>query len=89
MYYIEIKEAGDGLIFGPATLLFVGHRAFWPCSLLTPRARSKPLAAPSALIYEMASNIIFPALTPGNKKSYFKTLNFVIVRTINASRHLK
>jgi hypothetical protein len=43
-------------IFGPATSWFVGRRSLRTCSLLTPRFRPKPLAAPSAIIGEMTSN---------------------------------
>ena len=42
-------------IFGPATLLFLGRRAPWLCSLVTPRGQPKSLVAPSTFIYEMGS----------------------------------
>jgi hypothetical protein len=42
-------------VFGPATALFVGRSPLWGCSLLTPCGMPKSLAAPFALIYEMAS----------------------------------
>ena len=50
-------------IFGPATLLFLGHRAPRLCSLVTPRGRPKSLVAPSASIYEMGSRLFLKAIT--------------------------
>jgi len=79
----QISEA-ERPIFGPWASLFVGHSPLRGCSLLTPRPRPKSLAAPSALIYEMASTrgarfsqaIIFHAFSTfefGLREEFFVT----------------